>query len=293
MDPVLEGWLNDRGIDGRILTLAGCEYEKGVLRFPRYSIDTGELLGWKCRDLDSGRFWGHPSGVSHSATRPLILNSDADSEIHSRGAMICEGESDTMRLAQSSLPNTYASDVICIPGATACPSEWMPILRKYSSVHVFADADTAGQQLPDRLAHLVPGVRVVRLPQSHDVCSFLLEHTEDDLRKLYDIAPIHVPKPGPIKTVGLVWDNAGSDEHRDKLIRVIVESGVVLRRAGGNEFKGLCPFHEERTPSFSVNSTKGLYRCFGCGAKGDVITFLKEHRGMEFGPAMRYLREYT
>lgn len=40
-----------------------------------------------------------------------------------------------------------------------------------------------------------------------------------------------------------------------------------------------------------MNAEKGLYRCFGCGAKGDVVTFLKDKRGMEFGAAMRYLRE--
>ncbi len=43
----------------------------------------------------------------------------------------------------------------------------------------------------------------------------------------------------------------------------------------GAEHSGRCPFHDERTPSFWVNGTKGVYHCFGCGASGDVITFLQ------------------
>ena len=53
-------------------------------------------------------------------------------------------------------------------------------------------------------------------------------------------------------------------------ISEVIGRYVELRKAGA-EFKGLCPFHEERTPSFSVNDAKGIFRCFGCNAGGDVI----------------------
>jgi DNA primase len=206
--------------------------------------------------------------------------------------MICEGESDTMRLAESSLPQTYGADVICIPGASSFPAEWVPLLRRYDTVHVFADADEAGRTLPERLAQLVPGVRVVRLPSGEDVCSFLLSHSEEDLRRLYDIAPLHVSSSSQrVRRLGWTWDDAGSSEHRDKLTRIILKDGVSLRPAG-DEMIGLCPFHEERTPSFSVNHKKGLYRCFGCDARGDVISYLKSKHGMTFGESMRFLEEF-
>lgn len=59
----------------------------------------------------------------------------------------------------------------------------------------------------------------------------------------------------------------------------------------GAEHSGRCPFHDERTPSFWVNSAKGVYHCFGCGASGDVITFLKEKQGLDFVEAVEYLAD--
>ena len=63
---------------------------------------------------------------------------------------------------------------------------------------------------------------------------------------------------------------------------------VKLRRAG-REYVGLCPFHNERSPSFSVVEEKGFYHCFGCGAHGDAIRFKMQHDGMTFPDAMAAL----
>ena len=59
-------------------------------------------------------------------------------------------------------------------------------------------------------------------------------------------------------------------------IREIIEGYVTLKSAGIGSFKGLCPFHDERTPSFHVRPQMGTYHCFGCGESGDVISFLME-----------------
>ena len=63
-----------------------------------------------------------------------------------------------------------------------------------------------------------------------------------------------------------------------------------LKRAG-QRLQGLCPFHDERTPSFSVNPQDKLYYCFGCGEKGDVFTFLQEKEGLPFAEAVETLAE--
>jgi DNA primase len=73
------------------------------------------------------------------------------------------------------------------------------------------------------------------------------------------------------------------------LIQVIGEH-VVLRKSGAN-YSGLCPFHSERSPSFSVSEQKQLYHCYGCKASGDIITFMQEQGGMSFNEALEELAE--
>src|SRR5438067_1132822 len=68
----------------------------------------------------------------------------------------------------------------------------------------------------------------------------------------------------------------------------IIAPSVKLLRAG-REWKACCPFHNEKTPSFTVNDDKGFYHCFGCGAHGDAIRFLTDQRGMPFMDAVKEL----
>jgi DNA primase len=70
----------------------------------------------------------------------------------------------------------------------------------------------------------------------------------------------------------------------------VVQGYTELRRRGAR-FTGLCPFHDERTPSFSVDPSEKLYYCFGCQAGGDVFTFLQEKEGMEFREAVEQLAD--
>lgn len=68
----------------------------------------------------------------------------------------------------------------------------------------------------------------------------------------------------------------------------VISQYVRLQKRGKN-YLGLCPFHTEKTPSFTVNREKGLYHCFGCGAGGNVFTFLTQHERISFGEALRQL----
>lgn len=70
----------------------------------------------------------------------------------------------------------------------------------------------------------------------------------------------------------------------------IVGTYVSLKKRGGT-YKGLCPFHQEKTPSFHVNPAKGIYKCFGCGAGGDAIHFLMEHEKYSYVEALKFLAE--
>jgi DNA primase len=68
----------------------------------------------------------------------------------------------------------------------------------------------------------------------------------------------------------------------------LIGQSMKLTRAG-REFKGCCPFHNEKTPSFYVNDEKGFYHCFGCSAHGDAIRWLTEHQGLPFMDAVKDL----
>src|SRR4051794_20825228 len=70
----------------------------------------------------------------------------------------------------------------------------------------------------------------------------------------------------------------------------IVGAHVVLRKSGAN-YVGLCPFHSERTPSFSVSETKQLFHCYGCKKGGDLVTFVMEILGISFPEAIEELSE--
>ena len=71
----------------------------------------------------------------------------------------------------------------------------------------------------------------------------------------------------------------------------VVSARTPLRRASGSRYTGRCPFHEEKTPSFSVNPVDKLYYCFGCGKGGDVISFVRETEGLDFVGAVEWLAE--
>lgn len=70
----------------------------------------------------------------------------------------------------------------------------------------------------------------------------------------------------------------------------VIADYVLLKKKGKN-YLGLCPFHHERTPSFTVSGDKQIYRCFGCGAGGNVYTFLMEKEKMNFPEAVKYLAQ--
>lgn len=77
---------------------------------------------------------------------------------------------------------------------------------------------------------------------------------------------------------------------KDRLDILDVVSQQVILKKNGSHYWGLCPFHKEKTPSFSVNPALGIYKCFGCGAGGDAITFIMKTQNKEF---IEVIREYA
>jgi DNA primase len=88
----------------------------------------------------------------------------------------------------------------------------------------------------------------------------------------------------PQDTVNRILDLAQVEE--------VIGDFVTLKRAGAT-YKACCPFHNEKTPSFVVSPSKGIYKCFGCGKSGTAVGFVMEHESLSYVEALRYLaRKY-
>ncbi len=109
--------------------------------------------------------------------------------------------------------------------------------------------------------------------------------------------PPHCPRgrtrpvfyPGPV--AGRIRESDIAQVRERTRIDEVVGEYVALRRAGGGALKGLCPFHEEKTPSFNVRPTHGTFHCFGCGEGGDVIKFVMQIEHLPFVESVERLAD--
>lgn len=89
-----------------------------------------------------------------------------------------------------------------------------------------------------------------------------------------------------------------TQEYLDRLfssadIVSVIGEHVELRSVGRDEWKGLCPFHDDHRPSLGVNQAKGVYRCYACNASGNVVSFLMTMEGLSFPETIRKLQQIT
>ena len=88
------------------------------------------------------------------------------------------------------------------------------------------------------------------------------------------------------------YTRESKDRVRDAVDFVeLVSARTELRRAGPARYEGLCPFHEERSPSFGIDPAQKVYYCFGCQASGDVFTFVQETEGVDFKGGLELLAD--
>ena len=76
-------------------------------------------------------------------------------------------------------------------------------------------------------------------------------------------------------------------------IALVIQQFLPLKKSGVNKYVGVCPFHDDHSPSMSVNSTLGIYKCFACGAGGDVFKFIQEHEKLDFKGAVEWVANFV
>ncbi|MER6873401.1 CHC2 zinc finger domain-containing protein, partial [Amycolatopsis sp. NPDC000673] len=94
-----------------------------------------------------------------------------------------------------------------------------------------------------------------------------------------------------VPVAGRIRESDIAEVRERNRIDEVVGEYVALRRAGGGSLKGLCPFHNEKTPSFNVRPTHGTFHCFGCGEGGDVIKFIQKIDLVSFVEAVERLAD--
>ena len=102
---------------------------------------------------------------------------------------------------------------------------------------------------------------------------------------------IYIKKKSYLCTPNLMIDQETIQRIMDAArIEEVIGDFVSLKKRGANHI-GCCPFHNEKTPSFYVSPSKGIFKCFGCGEAGDVVAFLKKHEHFTYPEALRYLAQ--
>src|SRR5262249_40815295 len=167
-----------------------------------------------------------------------------------------------------------------------------------ADVYVCFDNDDPGRNGAIRVGRLIPHAKLVELPtevgEGGDVTDFFvrLGRNREDFLKLLQEAKPAPPEPEVRRFV----HKTRNMDSRDRVERVKNENPIaqvigryIELRTSGQNLVGLCPFHEDRIPSFTVYSNTGKFHCYGCGKRGDVISFLRYREGLNFNQALEAL----
>lgn len=215
--------------------------------------------------------------------------------------LIVEGESDVWAAW------THNVAAIGVPGATSWRSEWVPFLRDYRCI-IWEEPDTAGEKFVLAVSRDLPSALVIAGDATDkDACAL---HQRVGARFADELAgriqravpiraraaaiagktPPHHPRVTPRAYVG-GHDTGTSDalieSARRKPLDALFESLGLHVIGRGTQRTMRCPFHEDGTPSLSVNMARGVWYCHGCGASGDGIAFVQRLKGLDFPAAVR------
>lgn len=176
------------------------------------------------------------------------------------------------------------------PDAYECPRQATPqrLRRDAVSAPPGADGDQGEYQAGQSVSHQAAEAQILTMVRevfSAETAAWLnaeFRLSEGDVvRKEVVVLPSGFPEP--------FFSDLRSDATAN-IIQLIAETVPTLTQAG-TTWKGLCPFHQEKTPSFHVNPDKGFFHCFGCGAGGDAFKFIQNRDHIGFREAVQFLAE--
>ena len=286
--------LNTRGIPDEMFDLNLIGWNGWRITIPIFNRE-GELVFFKqARDpedkTDSPKMIAWPKG--HMELYGWENLTSETSQI-----VICEGEFDRLVLEANGFKAVTSTG-----GARAFKKDWAKEFKSIPEVYICFDNDEAGRKGALRVGQMIAHAKIAELPDEvgdgGDVTDFFvrLGRNREDFLKLLQEATPALPEP---EIRGFVPQTHNGDS-RERVERVkslspiaqIAGQYVQLRPSGSN-LVGLCPFHDDRTPSFTVYPATGTFHCYGCGKHGDVISFVGLIEHLNFGQVLDALDRFN
>jgi DNA primase len=287
-------YLNGRGIPDEMIDLNLIGWNGWRITIPIFNRE-GELVFFKQArgpedKSDSPKMIAWPKGHMELYGWENLIEKPAD-------VIICEGEFDRLVLEANGFKAVTSTG-----GARAFRKEWTTEFESILEVYICFDNDEAGRKGALRVGRMIPHAKIAELPdevgEGGDVTDFFvrLRRSREDFRELLQQAKVAPPAP-EIPHYVPKTRNGDSRERVERVkslspIAQIVGQYVQLRPSGGN-LVGLCPFHEDRIPSFTVYPATGTFHCYGCGKHGDVISFVGWIEHLNFGQVLDALDRFN
>ncbi len=251
----------------------------------------GNCVGFSGRDINfehdkKWKFLNSKGSYLYNKSN-VLYGLDTESILKLGYVIIVEGNLDVDRMKVNGFPNTVA------PCGTSLTINQIVLLHSLigDNVVIIFDGDEAGNKASVKATQLFKQLnrnspKIAFMPKGHDPDSFICDNFDLAEIKMMDLinhrTEIKVPEIIQI----VIPKEYDLDSSKFDLLDT-VSRYTTLKPVGGNEFIGLCPFHDEKTPSFRVNPSKNAFKCFGCDSKGiGAETFIMKLFNLTFKEAI-------
>jgi DNA primase len=291
LPPRIREYLNARGIPDVLIDFHLLGWNGSRITIPIFDRDS-ELVSFKLakdpEDASDG-----PKMLATPGAKAELYGWE-DVVYKPEEIVICEGEFDRLALKAQGFRAVTSTG-----GARVFRSEWASDFAPIPNVYICFDRDAAGREGALHVGRLIPHARILELPEEvgegGDITDFFvrLGRTDEDFRALLEKALPAPASPEEPREQEPRQSDSPLRQRIDRLKLTVPIAKVIGRyvelKNSGNTLTGTCPFHKDQMPSFTVYPETETYYCFGCGAHGDVISFLRETEGLRFFEALDML----
>jgi DNA primase len=290
-------YLNARGIPDELIQKHLLGWNGWRITIPIFNRE-GEIAFFKqAKDpedkSDSPKMIAWPRGAAELYGWEHVKNRAAQ-------VIICEGEFDRLLLESNGFQAVTSTS-----GAKTFRQGWADEFKSVAEVYICFDNDEAGRIGALRIGRMIPHAKIVELPaevgEGGDVTDFFvrLGMTRDHFLKLMTEAKSAPAAPEPEaprysprrRNLDSTLTQRVERIKSTNPIEQVIGQYVQLKPSG-TSLVALCPFHEERNPSFTVYPATGTFHCYGCAKHGDVITFIREMEHLSFRQALDALDNF-